>query len=38
MATSVPTEVVESKAAAEAEAGVGAVAGTEPLVFTPDEG
>jgi small subunit ribosomal protein S2 len=35
MATSVPTEVVEGKAAAEAE--IEAVPGAETLVFTPDE-
>jgi hypothetical protein len=34
MATTVPTEVVEGKAAAEVAAG--AAAGTGPLVFTPD--
>jgi len=35
IATSVPTEVVETKATAEAQAEV--VPGTEALVFTPDE-
>jgi small subunit ribosomal protein S2 len=37
IATSVPTEVVEGKAAAEAETAT-APATAEPLVFTPDEG
>jgi small subunit ribosomal protein S2 len=35
MATSVPVEIVEEKAAGEAEAG--AVTATEPLIFTPGE-
>jgi small subunit ribosomal protein S2 len=45
MATSVPTEIIESKAAADAEADAGKApapkapaVGTEPMVFTPDEG
>jgi small subunit ribosomal protein S2 len=38
MATNVPTEVVEGKAAAEAEAAAPTKPAAEPLVFTPDEG
>jgi len=38
MATNVPTEVVEGKAAAEAEAATPTKPAAGPLVFTPDEG
>ena len=38
MATNVPTEVVEGKAAAEAEAAAPTKPAAGPLVFTPDEG
>jgi small subunit ribosomal protein S2 len=38
MATNVPTEIVEGKAAAEAEAAAPTKPAAGPLVFTPDEG